>query len=325
MKLTTGLLVATALFATAGTALASETKEISVGLIVTTSEAETLKNWQPFLDDMSKKLGMKVTGYASKNYSDIIDGMKQGKVQVAWLGAKSALQAVVEANGEVFVRHIKADGSKGYSALLLTHNGSGIASLDQVISSPGKYSYANGKPTSTSGFLLPNYYVFTKNEIDPKKHFKSIVTGSHQDNFLAVAAGKVDIATNNTDDFDDFKNKYPSEYAKVKVLWKSEPVGLDPMLYDKRLPADTKQKLARFFIDYGKGGVEERKNLLQAYDLKGFERSTNMQLKRIADLEMFNEQYSLMVDDSVTAEQKDKRFREINQKYREIQRLLGSG
>ena len=39
--------------------------------------------------------------------------------------------------------------------------------------------------------------------------------------------------------------------------------------------------------------VEERKNLLQAYDLKGFERSTNMQLKRIADLEMFNEQYSL--------------------------------
>ncbi len=317
-----GMLTA-ALIAAAPFAMA-EQRELTVGLMAGTNEAETLKNWQPLLDDMSKITGMKVTGYAAKNYANIVEGMKTGKVQVAWLSAKPALEAVTDANGEVFARHVKADGSKGYQSLILASNASGIQSIEQLLGAPGKYAYAMGKPTSTSGFLIPTYYVFTKNSIEPKKHFKAIMTGSHQDNFLAVASGKVDAATNNTNDYDDFKTKYPAEYAKVKVIWKSEPIGLDPMVYDKRLPSDIKQKVQKFFLDYGRN-ADERKNLMQAHELKGFERSTNLQLKRIADLEMFNEQYTLMNDDAVPLDQKDKKYQDINKKYIEIQRLLGKG
>lgn len=320
-----GLIAATWI---AGNAYAEDPAELTVGLITTTSEAETVKNWQPIFDDMAAALKMPVKVIAAKDYGQIINGMKNGKVQVAWLGQKSALQAVVEANAEVFVHHLKADGTRGYTALLLANKVGDVKDLDQVLKSPGKYSYASGKSTSTSGFLMPNYYIFTKNEIDPRKHFKRIdMGGSHQDNFLAVANGKVDLATNNSDDMEDFKGKFPAEYSRVKVIWQSDPIGLDPMLYDKRLSSGLKQRIQQFFIGYGKeaGNRDQRKKLITAYDLAGFAKSDNRLLRRIAELESFSEQYALMIDDRIPTDQKDIKFKELFRKANETNRLLGGG
>ncbi|GLR13499.1 phosphonate ABC transporter substrate-binding protein [Chitinimonas prasina] len=301
---------------------ASDPKAITVGLIAPTNEAETLKKWQPVLDDMAAELKVPVVGMPAKDYGALIKGMADGKVQVAWFGQKSALQAITDAHGEVFAHHVKADGSKGYSSLLLAAKSSPIKSVDEVIASPGKYSLAMGKPSSTSGFLIPIYNVITKNKLEMKTHFSRLQTGSHEDNFLAVANGKVDIATNNTDDLDNFRSKHPSEYAKVKVIWTSEPIGLDPMVMDKRLNAPLKQRIAGFFRAYGKT-AQQKARLLQANELVGFARANNKLLSRIADLEAFNEQYTLMNDESLTSEQKDAKFKVLFQKHKDTSRLLG--
>ena len=60
-------------------------------------------------------------------------------------------------------------------------------------------TFGNGDPNSTSGYLVPGYYVFAKNNVDPVKAFKRTLNSSHEVNALAVANKQVDVATFNTE------------------------------------------------------------------------------------------------------------------------------
>ena len=128
--------------------------------------------WEPFLEDMSKAVGVKVNGFYATDYAGIIEAQRFNKVQIAWYGNKSAIDAVDRASGEVFAQFVDLDGTPGYYSYIITHKDSGITSLDQVLKNGKDYSFGIGDPQSTSGTLVPTYYVFTMNNLDPKTHFK---------------------------------------------------------------------------------------------------------------------------------------------------------
>lgn len=73
------------------TVQAQSLKEINFGIISTDSSSALKSLWQPFLDDMSKATGLKINGFFATDYTGIIEGMRFGKVQVAWHGNKSAI------------------------------------------------------------------------------------------------------------------------------------------------------------------------------------------------------------------------------------------
>jgi phosphonate transport system substrate-binding protein len=83
-------------------AVAQGMKEIKFGIISTESTQNLKSDWQPILDDLAKKTGMKVNAFFAPDYAGIIEGMRFNKVHVAWYGNKSAMEAVDRANGEVF-------------------------------------------------------------------------------------------------------------------------------------------------------------------------------------------------------------------------------
>lgn len=61
--------------------------------IMSTESSQNLKSvWQPFLDDMSKKTGLKVNATFASDYAGLIQGMRFNKVDVAWLGNKAAME-----------------------------------------------------------------------------------------------------------------------------------------------------------------------------------------------------------------------------------------
>ena len=191
------------LSAAAGTALlgaprlaaAEDLQEISFGIISTESQATQKARWIPFLADMEKSTGMKVNGFYATDYAGVIEAMRFNKIQVAWYGNASAIQAVDRANAEVFIQSTYKTGDDGYFSVLIVHKDSPINSLDDVLNSPGKLSFGNGDPNSTSGFLIPSYYVWAKNNIDIKKHFTRVLPGNHESNMLAVSSKQVDVAT----------------------------------------------------------------------------------------------------------------------------------
>ena len=164
---------------------AQELKEINFGIISTESSQNLRSDWQPILDDMAKKTGMKVNAFLAPDYAGIIEGMRFNKVHVAWHGNKSAMEAVDRAGGEVFAQMVNADGTLGYYSHLVVHKDSPLKTLDDMIQNSKNLSFGNGDPNSTSGFLVPGYYVFAKNKMDPKTAFK-IVRSANHDSFAPL-------------------------------------------------------------------------------------------------------------------------------------------
>jgi len=161
-----GLILLAALFC-AQTATAAIT-EINFGIISTEATMNLKKDWEPFLAEMEKATGLKINAFFASDYAGIIEGMRFNKVQVAWYGNKSAMEAVDRADGEIFAQTVPADGTPGYYSHLIAHKDSPLNSLEDVLKNAGSLAFGNGDPNSTSGFLVPGYYVFAKNNADPK-------------------------------------------------------------------------------------------------------------------------------------------------------------
>ena len=77
------LLAASAIFLGAG-AQAQEVKELNFGIIATEKAGALRQMWEPFLDDMSKAVGVKVNGFYATDYAGIIEAQRFNKVQIAW-------------------------------------------------------------------------------------------------------------------------------------------------------------------------------------------------------------------------------------------------
>lgn len=131
------------------------------------------------LQDMEKKLGVKVNAFFAPDYAGIIQGMRFNKVDIAWYGNLSAMEAVDRANGQVFAQTVAADGSPGYWSVLIVNKDSPINNLNDLLAKRKDLTFGNGDPNSTSGFLVPGYYVFAKNNISASD-FKRTVNAGHE-------------------------------------------------------------------------------------------------------------------------------------------------
>ena len=314
-------LLAAAAIALVGVVHAAEVKELNFGIIATEKAGALKQMWEPFLDDMAKAVGVKVNGFYATDYAGIIEAQRFNKVQIAWYGNKSAIDAVDRAGGEVFVQFIDLDGTPGYYSYLITHRDSGIRSLEQVLKNGKDYSFGIGDPQSTSGTLVPTYYVFTMNNLDPKTHFKVIRSSNHEGNFLAVLNKQVDVATSNSEMIQKMKERSPEKLEQIRILWTSPLIPRDPLVWRKDLPADLKKKIQDFMVGYGKD-EREREILKNMYRLAGFKASTDAQLLPIRQLELFKDRRKFESDANISDADKKAKLAEIDGKLAELTRQM---
>jgi phosphonate transport system substrate-binding protein len=305
-------------------AQAQAVKEISFGVLGTDSSQSLKADWQPMLDELQARTGLKVTAFFASDYAGLIEAMRYNKMHAAWLGNKSAMEAVDRASGEIFAQKLDSVGAgNGYYSVLITHKDSPYKSLEDVLKNSKSINFGNGDPNSTSGFLVPSYYVFAQNNVDPKTAFKAVRNGSHGTNLLAVANKQVDVATNNTDDLERLKEKSPEIYSNIRVIWKSPLIPADPLVWRKDLPDDVKAKIKGFFLAWGK--TEQEKQIsVKALKAVGFRESSNAQLVPIRQLELFRDKTKLEADASMPAAEKQAKIAEIDKKLADLGRQVAA-
>lgn len=294
-------------------------EDINFGIISTESSQNLKSDWQPLLDDMAKQTGLSVKAFFASDYAGIIEGMRFNKVQVAWFGNKSAMEAVDRANGEIFAQMVNADGSQGYYSHLIVHKDSPIQSLDDVLKNGKSLSFGNGDPNSTSGFLVPGFYVFAKNKIDAKSHFKIVRNANHETNALAVANKQVDVATNNSENLEKIKERQPEKFKDIRVVWTSPLIPLDPLVMSKNLPAASQEKVKTFFYNYAKTDPREKEVVMKISKLAGFKPSSNAQLLPIRQLDLFSKRNKIDADTTLEAADKASKLAELDKQLAALQ------
>ncbi|NDJ59264.1 phosphonate ABC transporter substrate-binding protein [Enterobacteriaceae bacterium 4M9] len=283
-------------------AQAEESTALNFGIISTESQQNLKPQWDPFLKDMEKQLGVKVNAFFAPDYAGIIQGMRFNKVDLAWYGNLSAMEAVDRAGGQVFAQTVAADGSPGYWSVLIVNKDSPIKNLDDMLAKRKDLTFGNGDPNSTSGFLVPGYYVFAKHNAAVSE-FKRSVNANHETNALAVANKQVDVATNNTENLDRLKVTAPQKYAQLRVIWTSPLIPADPIVWRKNLPDATKEKLRSFFLSYGK--TPEQQQVLKGLSWAPFRASSDQQLVPIRQLTLFKEIQSVKNNKNLSEQERN--------------------
>ena len=306
------LLACTTLALSGTVALAQDI--ISFGIIATDSASAQRERWEPFFRDMEKKTGLKIQSFYAPDYAGVIEAMRFNKIQVAWYGNKAAMEAVDRANGEIFAQLMYADGTFGYHALLITHKDSPYQNLDQVFANAKNVNFGIGDPNSTSGFLVPSYYVFAQRKIDPRSTFRTVRNASHGANIQATLAKQVDVATNNTEDMGKLETTKPELFQQLRVIWKSPLIPSDPFVWRKDLDPAVKAKLKSFVIGYAKTDPAEKTILKNIYNYGGFRESNNDQLIPIRQLELFRDRVKIESDTKLAAGERSKMLADIDSK-----------
>jgi phosphonate transport system substrate-binding protein len=288
-------------------------QEINFGIISTDSASVQRERWEPLFRDMEKKTGLTVKAFYAPDYAGVVEAMRFNKVQVAWYGNKAAIDAVDRSNGEVFAQILRSDGSLGYYSLLITQKDSPYNNLNDVLKNSKSINFGIGDPGSTSGFLVPSYYVFAMNKVDPRTAFKTIRNASHGANIQAVLAKQVDVATNNTEETDKLEQSKPEMAKELKIIWKSPLIPNDPIVWRKDLDPAVKAKVKSFLIGYGKTDAD-KEVLKNIYNYSGFKESTNDQLIPIRQLELYKDRVKIENDAQYSTEEKARLLADIDKK-----------
>lgn len=309
-------------FCSSAVAADTEVKELNFGVISTESTANLKKGFDPFLKELEKKIGIKVNAFFAPDYAGVIEGMRFKKVDFAWFGNKSAIEAVDRAGGEVFAQTVGKDGSLGYRSLIIVHKDSPYNSVDDIIAKGKELNFGNGDPNSTSGYLIPGYYLWSKKNIDPKKHFKTARSANHETNAMAVATKQVDFATNNTENMDIFGSANPDLHKEIKIIWTSPDIPTDPLVWRKDLPREVKAKILAAILGFGRTGEHAAEELIILNNVSSgwgtFLASDNGQLLPIRELEIAKNIQKMESDEKIDATEKTSRLAKLTQEQKSL-------
>ena len=267
-------------------AQAQDLKEINFGIISTESQANQKPIWEPFIAAMSEELGMPVNAFYATQYAGVIEAMRFGQVQLAWYGGKSYIEANKIADAEVFAQTVNDDGTKGYySHLIMNKNHPDLAKAKEmggdkyILENASNLQFAFNDPNSTSGFLVPSYYVFAQNNVDPKEAFKRLIfAGNHEATALAIANNQVDVATNNSESLSRLEKTNPDARTNIETIWTSTLIPSDPIAWRADLPEELKTKVKDFFYNYSDETV------LSPLEWQGFDPATDNMWNPIREL-----------------------------------------
>jgi phosphonate transport system substrate-binding protein len=308
-----------------GTAYA---EEINFGIISTESQQNLKSKWEPFLADFVRETGLEVKPFFASDYSGVIEGMRFGKVQIAWYGNKSAMEAVDRAGGEIFAQSVSVDGNPGYWSVVLAPKNSKLTSVNDLLKCDRSLNFGMGDPNSTSGFLVPTTFIFAAHNVDPKTCFKNVTNSNHETNAMAVANGQLDAAANNTENLAIMEKNNPAAFAKVKVIWKSPLIPSDPIVWRKDLPEATKKKIKDFFLTYGteksKGNAAKEKQVLAGLAWAPFKTSSNDQLLPIRVMELAKKIAKVKADGQLSEADKKAQIAKLEAEKADIEKKLKS-
>ncbi|MFO6289415.1 phosphonate ABC transporter substrate-binding protein [Pseudomonas aeruginosa] len=293
---------------------------INFGIISTESSQNLKSIWEPFLKDMSQQTGYQVKASFAPDYAGIIQGMRFDKVDIAWYGNKAAMEAVDRAHGEIFAQTVAASGAPGYWSLLIANKDSKIDSVEDMLANAKSLTFGNGDPNSTSGYLVPGYYVFAKNNVDPVKAFKRTLNSSHEVNALAVANKQVDVATFNTEGMERLELTQPEKARQLKVIWKSPLIPGDPLVWRNNLSDEQKNKLRDFFFKYGANA--EQKKVLADLQWSKFQPSDDDQLLPIRQLELFKQRTDVANNANLGAEEKAAKLKALDEELAKLEKRM---
>ena len=238
-------------------------KELRLSAIPDENPQEMLRIYSPFAEYLSKEIGIPVKFTPVVDYAATVEGLAANRLEMVWYGGLTSVQAAKQAKGARRIIMRKEDAE--FKSHFITRKDAGIKALTDL---KGK-TFAFGSVSSTSGHLMPRYFLL-KGGVNPEKDFsKFSFSGAHDATAAWVESGQVDAGALNFLVWDKLIETKKVDTSKVNIFWTTPPyvdyvwtvrAGVDKAIVEKITKAFLK-------LDYNK---PDDKKLLDLHRTKGY-------------------------------------------------------
>lgn len=209
--------------------------------------------------DLEEILDVEVKEIQATDYNAIVEALRTGKADMAYMGALAVALANERAQAEpIVMKAVDGDKEKAiYHSLLITKSDrSDINTIEDI---KGK-TMAFVDPESTSGNLVPTSEIInafsneklTSNILHTNGKFFEAVSysGKHQAGLQAVIKGDVDVVPISDQILaSEISNGNVNE-SDIKIIHQSDPIPAEGFVVSKNIDKDMKQQIQDFLIQY---------------------------------------------------------------------------
>lgn len=209
---------------------------LRVSAIPDEAPTELQRKFAPLGKYLEAQTGMKVVFTPVSDYAAVVESLATRKIDLAWLGGFTFVQARIRTNGTAIPIAQREEDAK-FTSKFITADPA-IKSLADL---KGK-TFAFGAPSSTSGSLMPRFFL-QQAGLNPEKDFKNVAfSGAHDATVAFVAAGKAEAGVLNASVWDKLVESKKVDTDKVRVFATTPPYfdynwtvrgDLDPALVKK--------------------------------------------------------------------------------------------
>ena len=214
---------------------------VAVGAMI--SPKETFVYYGELLDYIGRKLGLNIQLIQRKTYGEINELLGKGEIDLAFI-CSGPYAAGKEKYGLELLATPVVQGSHFYHSYLIVNKESAIHRLEDL---KGKV-FAFTDPDSNSGKLVPTYWLAQLGETPETFFEKTIYTYSHDNSILAVAKALVDGAAVDSLIWEYYHHKDSSFTSKTRIIRKSEPYGIPPVVASRYLPRVLKNRTRELLL-----------------------------------------------------------------------------
>lgn len=191
---------------------------LRISAIPDESPTELQRKFKPLGDYLSKETGLNVEFTPVTDYAAVVEALASKKIDMAWLGGFTYVQAKIRTNGSINPIIQRAEDEK-FTSVFIVLAGSSLKSLNEL---KGK-TIAFGSPSSTSGHLMPRYFLMQAG-LNVDKDFKNVAfSGAHDATVAFVASGKAEVGVLNASVWEKLNESKNPNALNAKVLLSTPP------------------------------------------------------------------------------------------------------
>ena len=198
----------------------SAPKTLVFSAIPDQDQSQLGKRFGQVADYLTKELNVPVKYVPVKSYSAAITAFRNNQVQLAWFGGLSGVHARLLVPGSEAIAQGQEDTE--FQTYFIAHSSSGLTPSDNFPAGIAGRSFTFGAKGSTSGRLMPEYYIREHFGKTPDDIFDLVgFSDNHSRTIALVQSGAYQVGAINYKVWEEELREGKVDTSKVSVIWKT--------------------------------------------------------------------------------------------------------
>ncbi|WP_421910813.1 putative selenate ABC transporter substrate-binding protein [Marinobacter sp.] len=181
-------------------------------------ETKLVERFTGIADYLAGELDVDVRYIPVKSYAAAVSAFRNNQVQLAWFGGLSGVQARELVPGSEAIAQGVED--KAFYTHFIAHKSTGLDEMETLSDELRGKTFTFGSKGSTSGRLIPEYYIRETFDDSPDDVFSRVgFSGNHTRTLRLVEAGTYDVGAINFSVWDKELENNNIDTDAVKVIW----------------------------------------------------------------------------------------------------------